>query len=314
MIFNDRAFKSFKKWTTDYIKTRHTSIKLRYDPDMKIVTGMTDNKDNSYEIILGIADSSIKNIGTFGWMKEQDFVKLGVTLFHELAHCDQHIQDTSKEILLSDLSKYKNADYYINNWHIMQHEIDAEYKGIMLMWEKLDETYPDKSDKLMFDYLRYREYDEENGKKIYIIKEPDEDYQSREQVQELFEQAYEDAAAQPKRFGIMALAAQRDRNEIARLFLTENRVPIPEYTRFSNMIETAHNGHESDVMMASIISYIHPELQDDYPGLDFKELEPYKIFGIQMSETIGEARERLGYDDFTAGVERITMQQDSLKL
>lgn len=314
MIFKNKVIKQFDSWIDEYMIANHIKMKLQYDPDRKIVSGTTKHENNKHQIVLGTSDSSIGNINNFGWMSEQDFVKLGVTLFHELAHCDQHIQDTSKEILLSDLSKYKNADYYINNWHIMQHEIDAEYNGIISMWEKLDEMYPNKSDKLMFDYLRYREYDEENGEKVYIIKEPDEGYQSREQVHELFEQAYEDAAAQPKRFGIMSLAAQRDRNEIARLFLTENRVPIPEYTRFSNMIETAHNGYESDVMMASIVSYIHPELQDEYPELDFRELEPHKIFGIYMPETIGEARERLGYDDFTAGVERISMQQDSLKL
>lgn len=173
MISNDKVTKFHNRWVDEYMISNGTIINLQYDPDRRIVSGNTEPKNDRHEIILGTSNSSIKDIYSFGFMKDIDFIKLSVTLFHEFSHCDQHIHDTPKEILISDLSKYKNTDYYLDNWQILPHEIDAEYNGVMQMWEKLDDLYSqDKADKLMFEYLQYREYDKEQGHKIYIIKEP----------------------------------------------------------------------------------------------------------------------------------------------
>lgn len=313
MIINkNKVVNLFDGWIDEYSKSRNTIIKLQYDPDKRIVSGNTTPKNNGHEIILGTSNSSIKDIYSFGWMTDIDFIKLSVTLFHELSHCDQFTTGTSKEIQLSSLSKCNNKDYYYDNWEIMPHEIDAEYNGVMYMWDKLEELWPTKADKLMFEYLQGREYDKEQGRKIYIIKEPKDGYQSKEQVQKLFEQAYERAKEQPKRFDLYALAKNMDDNEIARLLMIDDKLPISEYIPFRNRIQAAHDGSESDLLMASLISYIHPELQEMYKELDFRELDPVKVFGIPIPETVDEVRMRLGYDDsFSKAVEQITDMQDN---
>ena len=64
-------------------------------------------------------------------------------------------------------------------------------------------------------------------------------------------------------------------------------------------------------MMASLVSHVHPELQNMYGGLDFEELESGKVFNVIMPETTDESRARLGYDDsFASSVDYVTRLQD----
>ena len=134
-------------------------------------------------------------------------------------------------------------------------------------------------------------------------------------MQELFERAYENALEQPRTFDLLVLAKHPDRNEIAKLFMIDDKVPIREYVPFRNKLETAHTGLESDLFMASVAGYIHPELQSEYSGIDFEDLDPVKVFGIQFPETVDEVRLRLGYDDgFTEAINNINEQDNTQTL
>ena len=73
--------------------------------------------------------------------------------------------------------------------------------------------------------------------------------------------------------------------------------------------------------MASLVAYLHPELQDLYENLDFKDLDPEHIFGLKMPETREEIIKRvntskmdsvINEDDFTKAVESIPMDEVGL--
>lgn len=99
------------------------------------------------------------------------------------------------------------------------------------------------------------------------------------------------------------------------MLTTEDRVLRPEYAAIYNKLTAPPSGEVMDNMMASLVSYIHPELQSDYPDIDFDKLEPSHIFKAQMSETSEEIRERLGLDDdFTKAVESLNPNDSRLML
>lgn len=175
----------------------------------------------------------------------------------------------------------------------LPHEIDAEYTGVMAMWDKLSELYPNKADRLMLEHLMDRA-----ANTVYMIDLPEEGFQSQEQVETLFEQAYDNA------FRELPPGFLRSEDETARMLTTEDRVLRPEYAPIYNRLTAA--GDQMDEMMASLVSYIHPELQDTYSDIDFDELDPSHIFKIPMPETSEEIRDRLNMDDsFTRAVESL---------
>ena len=288
---NNKVFRLFKIWTDTYLDEHNTKIKLVFDETLSMGFGNCNEDKNT--ITIGIEPYKRNLLSKYQQVKDSDFVKMGVTLFHELTHHIQNMDNISKDIQMSMLSKHGNPNYYYHNHQSLLHEIDAEYTGIMTMWGRLSEIYPDKADRLMLEHLTGRATDT-----VYMIGLPKEGFQSRKQVETLFEQAYDNASRElPPGF-------LRSDDETARMLTTKDRVLCPEYAPIYNKLTAA--GDHMDEMMASLVSYIHPELQDTYSDIDFDELDPSHIFKIPMPETSEEIRDRLNMDDsFTRAVESL---------
>lgn len=212
-------------------------------------------------------------------MTDSDFVKIGVTMFHELAHYSQNVDsDVPKEILFSDLSKYRNRQYYKDKWHRMPHEVDAEISS-------------DTADMLMLDRLSDRT---KPGKTKYMPQKPNDGFQSKEQADSLFETAYNNSLTIKR---VLSDEFLRSSDEIAQMLTDGDGIIRMEYYPFYYQTQKAGTGREMDLKMASLISCIHPELQALYPSLDFKELKPEHIFGMSMPETKEEILDRIILSD-----------------
>lgn len=300
---NKKAFRLLNTWAKPYLYADEHNMKLIFDENAPIGTGKTNEIE--HKIIIGIEPLKLNGLSKYQQIKDADFVKIGVTVFHEITHHEQETQnDIPKEIKISELSKYKNPLYYQHNWHVLPHEIDAEHGGIMQLWAKLEDEFPDKADKLMLDHLTDRA-----ANTIYMIDLPKEGFVSREQVETLFERAYDNAVRElPQGF-------LRSDDETARILTTEDRVLRPEYALIYNKLTAPPSGEVMDNMMASLVSYIHPELQADYPDIDFDKLKPSHIFKIPVPEISEEIRNRLDLDDsFTKAVKSLNPNDSRLML
>lgn len=274
-----QAFDLLDDWSSAYLEgVGNVSVKFSSREHMGAGSSK-HNMDGSYQIKVGIAPLSNSFFVRNNIMADSDFVRIGVTMFHELAHYSQNADsDTSKEILISDLSKYRNRQYYKDNWHIMPHEVDAEYTGIMSMWSHLKNISPDIADRLMLDRLANRT---ESSKSKYVFQRPEDGFQSKEQADSLFEDAYNNSLAAKR---VLSGQFLRSSDEIAQMLTDGDGIIRMDYYPFYYQMQKAETGQEMDLKMASLVSYIHPELQAMYPSLDFKELEPEVVFGIPVPE------------------------------
>lgn len=236
-------------------------------------------------VIVGTNADNLFTVDNENSLPDIHFVKMTETLFHEIAHYKRSVNGFTSDISLSELSKEGNPNYYEANWAKFPHEIDAEFTGVMSTWGFLEEFYPRHADRLMLEFL----HDKVNGK-TYPIKEPEGGFQSKGQVSALFEEAYEKALHEKREFPI---GHQRFDDEFMKMFKTQDGVMDSRYVPFDNALLTAKTGSELDRMMASLVAYIHPELESLYPGLDFRELEPEKVFGMPMPETREEIIARI---------------------
>lgn len=303
------AIKKLQKWGSEYIGI---GIDLQFSNEYKICSGKTEytNTCNMPVITVGIYPLSMSFPGLYSPITDSDFVKIGVTTFHELTHCKRSLSDvTPKEILTSDLSKCYNEDYYYTTHHKLPHEIDAEYTGVMSMWSILENEWPDDADRLMFDYLNYRTEKFGNVRKLYMIERPEDGFQSKQQVKDLFNEAYEKSLTRSRSLPEGFLTYDGDTSRL--LATDDGRGVRTEYIPVYLKLLKADNGADTDQMMASLVSHVHPELQSMYTQLDFEELEPDRVFNMVMPETADESRARLGYDDsFASSVDYVTRLQD----
>lgn len=179
------AIEKLKQWSAEYMSDYTYNINIIYDKDRFLCTGVTQYDDNGIpmNVNVGIAPLTTTFPARYRPITDSDFVKMGVTTFHELTHCKRSLSDTtSKEIRISDLSKCYNEDYYYTTHHKLPHEIDAEFVGIMSMWSALENEWPDDADRLMFDYLDYRTEKSGNVRKLYMIERPEGGFQSKQHV------------------------------------------------------------------------------------------------------------------------------------
>lgn len=130
---------------------------------------------------------------------------------------------------------------------------------------------------MMEDYLRYRA---ENTK--YMIKLPENGSVSKDQVEEMFEKAYDRSLADRR---IIPGSFLRSGDETAQMFTFKDGTLKREYEPFYRQLQTAGSGQEMDTKMASLVSYLHPDLQSLYPGLDFNKIRPESVFGMPMPES-----------------------------
>lgn len=164
------------------------------------------------------------------------------------------------------------------------HEIDAEYTGVMSMWAYLGRECPDDADRLMFDYLTYKA-----SNTIYIFNIPEDGFHSKEQVELLFENAY-NKSVKEKRY--LPADFLKSDDEIARLFTTESGILNTDYAPFYKQLMMSATGEEFDRKMASLVSYIHPELQELYQ-YPFERMTPTIEFASKLPETTDEIRNKI---------------------
>lgn len=302
------AVEKLKHWTDEYMSDYSKTVDIIYDKNEILGKGNTQYDDNGIptNVIVGIFPLSASFPERYFPIKDSDFVKLGTTMFHEFSHCRRSMSDlTPKEILISDLSKCHNKDYYYAVHHLLPHEIDAEYSGVMSMWSALENEYPDIADQLMFDYLDYRTAGSEKTKKLYMVERPDDGFQSKQQVKDLFNKAYEKSLTGKRNFPDTFLSYDGDTSKL--LATNDGNSVRTEYALVYLELLKSKTGIDTDRKMASLVSYVHPELQNKYTALNFEELGPDKIFDMPMPETTEEVRTRLGYtDSFTEGVNYVT--------
>lgn len=306
-----KAVGKLREWANQYMINHSNIIKIVFDERDFLGNGATHYNNNIAEgISIGIFPLSLSFPERYHSITDNEFVLLGTTMFHEFGHYNHIVtNDTSKEILMSDLSKCYNDEYYHAEHHRLPHEIDAEYNGIMSMWSALENEWPGLADQLMFDYLNYRTESSDRVKKLYMIERPECGFQSKQQVKDLFEDAYEKSLTEKRRLPNGFIGYKGDTSRL--LATDDGRGLRVEYAPVYLKLSKAETGIDTDQMMASLISYIHPELRNRYTRLDFEGLEPDRVFHLQMPETIEDVWARLGYEDtFAAGVEYVTGLQD----
>lgn len=307
------AVKKLQEWKLKYFNDDN-SVDLQFSEQYNTGSGKIEYNINSHLSVIevGIKPASIKFPKRYMPILDSEFIKIGTTMFHEFGHYKRMIDaNTPKEIQMSDLSKCYNNEYYAINHHRLPHEIDAEYTGVMSMWSALESEYPEYADKLMFEYLNDRTTEAGRAKKLYMIERPENGFQSKQQVKELFNEAYEKSLAEKREISRIF-----DYNgDVSRLIANDDGYGIrPEYMPVYLKLSKAETGMDVDRMMGSLVAYIHPKLHGRYPNLDFNGLEPSKVFSMQMPESTDEIRMRLGYDDgFAAAVNHITQTQDDMQ-
>lgn len=304
-ISNRQALNKLIKWAESYLGDARASVNIYFDNVLSNHNGYIKyGKNGEYdEIIIKTPLSSSSLFNRYKQISDADFVKTGVTLFHELAHYAQNkSEDTAEEIRISDLSKYHNNNYYYSCWNNLPHEINAEYIGVMSMWNVLEDEYPNVADKLMLDYLSDR------ASANYMIQLPDEGFQTKEQVELFFEAAYETAVNGPRKLPPEFLHFE---DEVPDLLTDEYHNMSSGYVLVANRLLSTNPGSITDKMMASLVAHLHPELQASYKQIDFKDLDPLAVFGHSLPETTEESRDRLGigldgHDSFSLNVALIT--------
>lgn len=193
--------------------------------------------------------------------------------------------NTPKEILISDLSKFNNPQYYRKCWNTFPHEIDAENSGVMTMRSKLESEFGTQANDFILEYLEHR-----SGETLYMFHESELQSCSKNHVNDLFETAYDQSLTNKRSLPHGFLRYQ---DEVAQLLTDKDHNLRPEYVPIFNKLIITENGAELDLRMASLVSYLHPELQDMYPQLDFKELHSSSVMGITMPETSEEIKARI---------------------
>ena len=303
------AVKKLHKWKSNYL-TDSQNVKIRFSNKHYLGNGyMETSIDNEATLVVGMAPLSLSFPERYFPLNDLNFTIMGVTLFHELRHYKCFTSDiTSKEIQISNLSKCYNEDYYHAVHHKLPHEIGAEFTGVMSMWSALESEWPEHADRLIFEYLDYRTMSSDQTKKLYMIERPDGGFKSKQQVKDLFNEAYEKSLTEKRRLPDNFPASDDD---VSRLIATDDgRAARTEYVPVYLKLSKSETGADTDQMMASLITHMHPELQNMYDRIDFDELRPEKVFDMVMPETTDESRARLGYGgSFADSVDYVTKLQ-----
>lgn len=284
---NKKAFNWLKIWANQYEKENLGNVAISFDSKQDIGFGESICwLDGTKRIIIGTGE----NLSSFRLgikqIKDYDFIRMGVTLYHEIAHHRTGLTGNAENsVLFSDIAKQGNGAWYRQNWQAFPHEINAEYNGVMNMWTRMEEIDPAAADNLMLEYLTKRA-----GNTVYMFKLPKNGLHSKEQVRQLFDEAYVRSVNSPILFPHDFL---RLNDEIPRLFTSEYGVLRIEYQPFYKQLAAAKTGNELNLKMASLVSYVHPELQKIYPAVDFKDLNPSNIFGLEIPEPLDKIHIRL---------------------
>lgn len=282
-----KAHKIISKWTKDYKKANKNArqLKILLTDGLKIGDGISQqDMGNNHIIMMGMHPYSLSEKDRR--MADMDFVKMGTTFFHELAHYEDDVSGRmSKEDAITCISKFHNIDYHKKNWNKMSHEISAEYRGVMSMWAQMEQMYPDDADRLMLE--RLTEWAKNTN---YILKAPKDRFTSKTQVKFLFHRAAIERMNEKKD---LPDAFRGCRDEVVQMLTDEYGNIRTEYGPIYEQLAHEPSGREMDLKMAALVLYIHPELYGRYPEIDARELNPKIVFGTDMPESPDEIWNRI---------------------
>lgn len=308
-LTNKKGLYLINSWITD-IKESEKQVDISLTNKYAPGEGQTliDISNNTSHIRIGSNMQKIFPLNRLP-IDDRDFVKIGVTLFHEVNHYQQHTKEYTEECLLSELSKYKNDSYYKESWHELPHEIHAEYSGVMTMWKVMTEEFtPEQADDCVLDYINTKA-----SQTKYMIPPISGSYQSKKEVEHAFEQAYEKSLTEKRTFQPNFL---RYEDEVSRLF-TDNGILKAEYHKHYQTLISNIPGDQKDRLLSSTVVHLHPELQREYPSLDFRHLSMEETFQLPSLETSLESRQRIiqtqDANDFVKAVEDLSDIQTNVE-
>lgn len=137
-----QAVKRLDRWAS-HAQRRKQEFEVHFDKELGLGQGVSliSPIGSMHEIYIGIGDLPTKFPMNYKPLSDDSFIRLGIVLFHEITHCHQRMSE-KLEITASEISTYKNPNYYMNSWPELPHEINAEFTGVMSMWNVLDEEFP----------------------------------------------------------------------------------------------------------------------------------------------------------------------------
>lgn len=287
-------------WANQYIESKkpyinennpESILNIQFNDSLTIKkAGTKHNIGKPHIITIGTKEISAGSRLIDRPIRDTDFIDTVVALYHEIAHYEQHIMvHRPKAELISELSKFGNEDLYFENWHLYQHEIDAEHNGVINTYARLKQLSPEHADELMLNWLTNRA-----NNTIYCIKVPeyskDGKFESMEQVDMLFDEAYAKSPEIKRSFPKGYLGSG---DEFIQMVTLEKGVLNPDYAAFFNQLVSEKSGAEFDRKMATVMAYLHPKLQEMYKDLDFKKFDMEEAFGRPMSESSDAIMERI---------------------
>lgn len=290
------------KWVNQLHIKYGTSVEIRLNSTDPVGTGRTiiDFATDTRQIVIGTNDICQAFPTNLVPTNGMNLVRAGIVLFHEAAHYERHANSSTRsEILISELSKYGNPNYYAQSWSELPHEIDAEFTGVVSMWNALESEFPDKADACMLRFVNWWAANTD-----YMIRTVPGGYASRAQVEDAFDRAYETSLCEPRRFQPGFL---RYEDEVSRL-LTNESVLRFEYREHYKKLVGNVPGAQKDQMMASLVLHLHPELGDAYPKRIVKALNAETAFGFPLPESPDESRMHFLNDAFASEIDHLSDQ------
>lgn len=287
----NRGIDTLKTWAVPFVQD---GDELTFSNNLDIGFGeMRMLNKGKIRMTIGIDPLQTKFFNRYQSMPDENFVTIGVTMYHELTHYKRMTTDKGpKEIQMSDLSKYNNRAYYEFNHEMMPHEIEAEYSGVISMWDQLRKSYPKYADELMFTHLTRR-----TTETSYMFPYPENGFRSRDQVENLFETTYENSLTSKRHLPPGFL---KTKDEVAILISGSDIIPKREYAELYNQLVVSC----TDEKMASIVSGLHPELQCLYPGISFDEIKPERMLNVSIHKM--PENDDLSEDTFARAVKEIS--------
>lgn len=291
--------------------SQDSDISLKLTNNMPIGTGQANDRIDEHDKkgYVGIKDLADEKFALFDTRKpvpDKNFVSVVVSIFHEQRHLsltnnkyerpdDVSRDDIDEAILASYIAIQNNGAYYDSvsqnipfpsNRPNLPLEIDAERAGVINTYAYLCKTFcrDDNSvsekdiEKLMLDYVNDRM---QNSK--YQIPSRKNPLKSMDEI----EDAFDDAMIKSIDDNTDKLYCNRDyrllsdkikgKDEVAK-FLYDNQ---NEYKQVIDQIICAR-GSKKDIMMASMVLYLHPEYYDKIPRLKDMDFSPKKVFGYSF--------------------------------
>ena len=254
------------------------SIDAELDMDLYVGLASVKNFDTgTSHVRVGAAGLSGKSKLPFASVSDLAFTRTAVALYHEYGHYFQNY-GLDKDILcmISEVSVIRNMGYYFDAWETLPHEIKAEGMGVSLSWDAMESMFPGKADACMLDYINYRANDT-----MYMLPaKPGAGYQSRDEVEDAFDTAMDNALHMPRKQLPGLLYYEGESSQLV-MQGCKNRHITPNAYHADRLIDTMP-GMNRDRMLAALVLALHPDILDERPELVSENLTVEHEFGRNL--------------------------------